>query len=194
MNVLNNFQTSTEHWPKKDDLFKSVEPFFREFCKTLCQSEEFKFLDSAEIQTSFLSMIQSDLETLFKRQTPQNIYSEFINGKYDELVFSENPISTKEIETLIASFPQNFIESLFFKCKYKKTLEFWFENSILKLPKNAVCLAVCLGCNLSVLKFLKDKQLFQDIDQKTRKNLLNRGKRFQNEGLFYLAKEFELEI
>ena len=191
MNALNYQKSSIEHVEKKDDPFKPIEPLFNDLCKIVVKLPQFKFLESAEIQISLLGMLKKNLEKLSQSQS---LYFEFVKGKFDDLVFNENPIITEEIEIVISCFSKDFVEILFFKCKYKKTLEFWFQNSNLKILKNAVCLAVCLGCNLPVLQFLKEKQFFQNIGSEDRKILLKRGKRFKNEGLLFLTKEFELDL
>lgn len=97
---------------------------------------------------------------------------------------------TPELELIIAHFGRKFLRVLFLKCKFIETLKFWFEEFKLQLPIDSISLAVCMGCNIVVLKYLKEKLSFKMISKKERKNLINRGKRFHNEGISFLESEF----
>lgn len=118
------------------------------------------------------------------------IHTNLTQGKYDEIILSENPAITEELEIAKTKYSREFIQILFVKCKSDRVLRFWLDEQNLELPKDTWALAVNLGANIAVLKYLKDKGFYNGLSQGEKSELLIRANRFPGEGLNYLKQEF----
>lgn len=124
----------------------------------------------------------------------KSIYSNFIQGKYDHLIFNENPQLTEELKLLISKYNRDFIQRLFTKCSSRKTLNFWLREGGVKLPKDTWALAVNLGNNIIVLQHLKETGWFENLSKKDKDDLLTRAQKFKGAGLEYLKVEFAIIV
>lgn len=115
------------------------------------------------------------------------------HGKYNQLILAEHPMITEELEIVKARYSRELIQKLFVKCESDKVLRFWLDEQEIQLPKDTWALAVNLGANIVVLKYLKEKGFFDGLEEKEKRELLNRAKRFPGEGLNYLRQEFSKE-
>lgn len=116
----------------------------------------------------------------------------FAQGTYDNIIFADSLKIKPGFQDMINKDNREFVMRLFYKCSSSKQLEFWIGNSYAKLPKDSVALAVSLGNNIHVLQYLKTQGWFENLTSEDKVKLISRAKRFQNEGLAYLEKEFNL--
>ena len=121
------------------------------------------------------------------------ILEEFRDGKFDAVAFGDEPRITEDLKKIIDDDEKGFLQRLFFCSKSDETLKYWFEIQKLNFPKNALGYGVCLGCNLPVIKYLKEKISFKDLDEEEKKFLLVRAMRFKGEGLTLLEEELGMK-
>jgi hypothetical protein len=120
----------------------------------------------------------------------EEIYGNFIQGKYDQLIFGEKPQLTKELSVILSHYNRDFIQRLFTLCDSRKNLDFWLQETEAKLPKDTWALAVNLGNNIVVLQYLKDHGWFDCVSEEDKSSLLQRAQKFSGTGLEYLKTEF----
>ena len=140
------------------------------------------------IKTQLVETVAQELKETSQRA--KKIKEDFIAGKYDEQVFSDNPQLTAELKVMVAHYHRDFVTTLFCKCQSEKQVNFWMSHT--SLPPDALALAVHLGNNIHVLHYLKEKGCLTDLDPDDKKQLLLRANRFDNEGLAYLKEQFSL--
>ena len=145
-------------------------------------------------KTYYLDRVKHEFTLLIQKDSENLAYfGKFRLGEYDEIAFGDSPQITKEVDCILQNFNREFVLRLFCMSKSMKTLIFWFEESKrAKLPKNSLLLAVVMGCNVHVLKFLRNKEPFNGINPLEKNELRMRGKRFiGGEGYEFLLKELE---
>jgi len=137
-----------------------------------------------QLKSTILSEVQEAPKKI------EEIHNEFTKGKYDKFILSDTPILTIELMIILSSYNREFIQYLFTNCESDKCLRFWLDKPEVKLPEDTWALAVSLGNNIFVLKYLKEKGWFDKLTDSDKEQLLERGQKFQGEGLEYLKTEF----
>lgn len=138
-------------------------------------------------QTLDLAQEQSNENSLQK-------IDDITSGKYDTTILftSTEPKISSELQTLIKIHNREFVERLFAKCASKQQLDFWLGKGHVQLPKDALALAVALGCNKAVFECLKEKGVLSSLCIEDKSEFMSRAKRFQNsDGYAYLLAEFD---
>ena len=138
------------------------------------------------LKFAFSEKIQSEMQKTI-------LFGKFSRGDYDAVAFGDFPQITKELEILIQNYNREFVLRLFCFSKSMNPLIFWLDESKrAELPKNSLLLAVIMGCNIHVLKYLRNKQEFNELPTIEKQELLIRGKRFSKEdGYQFLLKELD---
>lgn len=133
---------------------------------------------------------------LIKRETGKielklkEIRENFAQGLYDNLIFSNSPQLSPDLKMMISKYNRDFIQRFFFKCISEAQIDFWVESGRMELPTDSLALAIALGNNIFVLKYLKSKGWFEQLSPEDKVGLIQRASRFDNAGLAYLKKEF----
>jgi hypothetical protein len=155
----------------------------------LPEFSELKLLNEPKIVCEkFKSTVLSEQKEVHKKI--EEIRENLTRGKYDEMMFSENPTLTEELKIALSKYSTDIVEILFTKCKSDKVLRFWLDEQKMTLPSDTWALAVNLGVNIVVLKYLKEKGFFDGLSKEDKEELLDCAKRFPGEGLSYLKEEF----
>jgi hypothetical protein len=137
-----------------------------------------------------LKVVQPDIQA--KQDATVDIYQNFTQRKYDDLIFSEIPQMTTELEDIISKDHRAFIQHLFVHCTENTNLDFWLGNPVVHLPEDTWALVVNLGNNIHILRYLKEHRWFEALSSDDKKSLLKRAERFPGEGLEYLKTEFSV--
>ena len=119
-------------------------------------------------------------------------YTEFTQGAYDQLIFADFPQITDELQQILLHHKDRFVERLFRFCNNIKTLKFWFEVYKLKMTVWPLALAAMMGCNITVIRYLKEHDYFKSLDEESKNLILIISKRFEGEGRDFLEKELEM--
>ena len=113
----------------------------------------------------------------------------FNAGYYDSFLSTKCPETQalQELAMVIEEFPDRFVYKLFSLCKSSEVFSFWVQNGV-DLPVNSPFIAASLGNNLVVLQALKERGFFEKLDNDDRELLLQRAKRFKNEGWEFIQQ------
>lgn len=194
-----NITSSREKLLESKELEPALNELLSKFLKEVMKIPTCSVLqystNQSELQEQLkLTMIKQIEEEV--KQAPrklEEIHDAFLKGKYDEEAFSNAPKTTKDLEAVVNQYNRDFVQRLFVKCKSIDTIKFWIETNNARLPKDSLALGVCMGCNVVVLQFLKEKGLFENLSEEDKFNLVARAKRFDGEGLKFLETEFSIE-
>lgn len=97
----------------------------------------------------------------------------FNEGQIDQIIFSDQPQLTPELKYFIENRNRDFCQRLLMKATSLHTLEYWFEQGGVKLPKDALALAIHLKSSKVVFEYLKDhSDLLSIVSGKDQKDLL----------------------
>jgi SPX domain protein involved in polyphosphate accumulation len=155
----------------------------------LPEFKELKFLGEKKvICEKFKSTIFAEQKEVHKKIA--EVRENLKHGKYNQLILAERPMVTEELEIVKAEYARELIQKLFVKCKSDKVLRFWLDEQKVELPEDTWAMAVNLGANITVFKYLKEKGFFNELSEEQKTELLNRADRFPGEGLEYLKQEF----
>lgn len=175
-----------------EDLPQEVQGLLNEFVEKLTQYPSCTMLRGFElkIEADIRTILLKDIEEAklgSPRLTMDAVLEDFKNGKYDDLVFGQSPRKTEALETLINGANREFMQRLFLKCSSVEQLTFWLAEGA-KMPKDALALAVLLGNNVYILRYLKEQGALENLPDGDKQQLLMRANRFDNQGLEFLKQ------
>jgi len=99
------------------------------------------------------------------------------DGKMDQIIFSDTPHLTSELKYFIENRNRSFCQTLLMKTTSLHTLQYWFDQNMVKLPKDVLILAIHLKSDKIVFEYLKDNtDLFLKLSLQDQKDLLRRAK------------------
>jgi hypothetical protein len=192
-----NLYDSNQEEQKK--MTEDFQPLLDNFVNQLFKLPSLAILQLSSEQTDLSNaikkMITQKMENAQKKQVTEQVASNatfnFSDGKYDSLIFSDNPKVTPEFQALIRKDSSDFLMRLFFGCKSESQLEFWIGNSYVELPKKPLALAIQLGCNIHVLQYLDKRGLLDNLTPEDEPEFTQRAKRFKNSpGFSYMENKF----
>jgi len=120
----------------------------------------------------------------------------FNKGLYDDVAFSENPRLTDNLKFIIEKYNGLFIQRLFLKCNSESCIRFWLESGYAQLPKNPLAIALGMHNNIFVVRFLKEKGVYDNLSRDEKNEILLRSQNFMDEaskygeGSRFLRQEF----
>lgn len=136
--------------------------------------------------------------SLQKEQLNQ-MRQELDEGKMDHVIFSDKPQITPELKYFIDNRNRDFSQTLLMKTTSLHTLQYWFEQGKVKLPKDALVLAIHLRSHKIVFEYLRDKSdCFLGISVQDQKDLLERAeiklKEYRKESYEFLLDYFSKPV
>jgi len=158
--------------------FRAIESLPSHKLLEMCGGEQ-------RIKTQLVETVAQELKETSKRV--KQIKEDFIAGRYDEQVFSDNPQLTAELKIIATKHPTEFGERLFCKCTSEAQLTFWIQH--IPVPREPLRLAVQLGNNIHVLHYLKEHGYFAKVGIQDKEDILAQAKRFDNEGFVYIQEQ-----
>ena len=113
----------------------------------------------------------------------EEICAAFVAGYYDIFLSVKCPEAQtlRELTMVIKDDLGRFLYKLFSLCKSQEVFSFWVQNGV-ELPETSLFVAASSGNNLVVLQSLKERGFFDKLDNEGNGFLLQRAKRFKNEG------------
>lgn len=175
--------------PQLDDII-------RDFFRRISELSPFSFLqheseDARELQKKVKASLIEKKHQIEER-LPVVTLDNLIHGKYDKVIF-ETPSLTEEMRIVIDKHHLDFVERLFCKCTSIDTLRFWFDANNVKLPAKSLAIAVAMGNNIFVLRYLKEHGWLDNISKADQEGLIKRAQRFPGKGLEFLRELFAIK-
>lgn len=123
------------------------------------------------IEKEILDICNSKLQE--EEERLDRMERELVEGKKDQIIFSDKPQLTPELKCFIENRNRSFCQALIMKATSLHTLQYWFEQGKVELPEDALVLAIHLRSHKVVFEYLKDNSdQFLGISSQDQKDLL----------------------